>query len=256
VADLQLRRMGRRAVQGDPDAIAHEIIMRVRTGALPRNHIVYAAHLGSSIAKRLEEDPRIIVDCANCQARREERTRRNRSPGPTPIRETPRHCLRCNGAERVVLDKGLIKFLKQADDVPHRILVGWSADCVEHQLENLAPRNPMAYQGRYRLPNQPTQDPTLETVVLPAVRCWLETGRLDPVIYQSASVNSAPNRTLGVGTSLATMVSLSEMPDEGRKVRCRAAEIASTCYHAAGGTRAERTWQEQRLISYLLGYLG
>ena len=256
MADLQMRRMGRRALQGDPEAMAHEVVMRIRAGSLPRNHVIYAAHLGSPLAQSIEPAYQIVTACSNCRARREERTRRNRESRRTPLRETPRSCLACKGAGRTFLQKGLIRFVQNVEDVPHRLLVAWAADCAEHQCEALSPRNPHAFQGRYRLPGQPERNPYLPERILPMVRQYLETGKIDPLIYQSASVSTSHTRKLGVPVALATMTALVDIEGSEIKVRYHAAEIASDAYHAAGGTRDERTWQEECLIRYLLSYQG
>lgn len=230
--------------------------MAVRAGHLPGNHVVYASHLGDPVARTLEPAPRVMVDCPTCRWRREERIRRTRERGPTPLRETPKHCLKCYGSERVLLERGLIKFVQEVEDVPHRLLAAWATDCAEHQLERLSPRNALAFEGRYRLPSQPLRDPDLEVYILPAVREWLKTGQICPVIYQRAATNARPDTSIGVPGSLATIVALAGIEEQERQVRFRAASVASDAYHAAGGTRAERDWQEQRLIKYLLGYLG
>ncbi len=255
MADLQIRQRGREAAQGDPDAVARHLLVRVRAGQLSSDHIVWAAHLGDPVALLIEEEPQIIVTCGICRTREERQRRRNRDPRnyPTPIRETPRHCMTCQGSERVRLEKGLIRFVKQVEDVPHRLLIAWAADCAEHQLAKLAPKNMSAFQGRYRMPNQPERDPTLETTILPAVRCWLESGTVNPVLYQHASSNASNHRRLGVASSLAVGVARTGMENEARTVRFRLASVASEAYHASGGTKEERTWQEGRLIHYLLG---
>lgn len=255
MADLQLRRLERKAAEGDTDAAARQLLMRVRAGQLPSDHIVWASHLGCPIARLIEENPQITVECSNCRSRRERQRRRNRDPRnyPTPIRETPRDCMRCRGAKHVRLDRGLIKFVQQVEDVPQRLLIAWAADCAEHQLRNLSPKNPNAFHGRYRLPNQPERDPTLKSMILPAVRCWLESGTVNPVLYQYASGNASVYHDSGTPQSLAVGVVRTGIEDEARTVRFRLAGVASNAYHAAGGTKEERTWQERRLIHYLLG---
>jgi hypothetical protein len=50
------------------------------------------------------------------------------------------------------------------------------------------------------------------------------------------------------------MVVLAGVEDEHRRIRFRAAEVASTAYSASKLSREVRRWQEQRLIQYLLGY--
>jgi len=258
VADLQLRRL-ERSNQGDPQSLARKIHMRVRTGQISSERVTWAAHLGDSTARMIDADPRIITDCPSCQALRDARTRRNRDPRsrPTPIRETPRQCLHCKGSEKVVLEKGLIRFVQQIP-VPHRLLIAWGADCAEHQLETLVPNpEPVSRGMRYRLPNAPTpQEHELPAVILPAVRRWVHEGVVDPVLYQRASHTGSVRTDVGVAASLATAVVRSGVEDEERMVRFRIGEVASMAYHAAGGTRSERTWQEERLIGYLLGNCG
>lgn len=197
-----------------------------------------------------------MAECPNCRWRREERIRRNRdpNPAPTPLRETPRQCFRCNGAETVLLHKGLIPFVQEIP-VDHRLLVAWTVDCAEHQQEQLSPRNPEAFQGRYRLPNRPLRDPELAEQIIPACRHWLRTGEVSPLLYQRASINSSINADLGTIGGLATAVAASGMEGQERNVRVRLAGVVSGAYHAAGGTKAERSWQEQRLSDYLLGYI-
>jgi len=153
----------------------------------------------------------------------------------------------------VILEKGLIEFVRRVDDVPQRSLIAWAADCAEHQEALLSPRNPSAWQGRYRMPNQPERDQTLVKSVIPSVRRWLADGTVDQLIYQHAATTLGVYRSLGVVDSLATAVALAGIEDEQRVVRWRTASVASMAYHAAGGTREERTWQENRLIQYLLG---
>jgi hypothetical protein len=224
---------------------------------IPPEHIDYAAHLGDPVARLLNRDPRLFGECPNCRWRREERIRRNRdpNPGPTPLRETPKQCLQCNGTERVLLARGLIRFVQEVA-VDHRLLVGWAVDCAEHQHEQLSPVNLNAFQGRYRLPGQPSRDPELTDLIIPACRSWLQTGEVSALIYQRASVHSSAYAELGVIASLATAVAASGMEGHERNVRVRLASVATNAYHAAGGTRAERTWQERRLAHYLLGYTG
>jgi len=254
VADLQIRQSERESTCGDLNAIARQVRMRVRAGQIPYDHILWAAHLGDPVAQLLEQSPRIIIDCPNCRAMRERRMRRNRDPRPrpTPIRVSPRNCMRCLGSESATLERGLIKFAQYVEEFPQRLLIGWATDCVEHQIENLSPRNAMAFQGRYRMPNQPVRDPTLANELIPHIRRWLSGEPVAPILYQLATGNASVYTNLGVASSLAMAVVRSEMEDEARTVRYRCASAVSSAYHAAGGTREERDWQEDRLIYYLL----
>ena len=254
MSDAHLRSLARSAQQSDPEEIAREISLRVRAGILPRNHVLYAAHLGDPLAQTMENTSRIVIDCSTCQWRRDERVSRVRDRQPTPLRETPRQCQRCNGSERIVLDKGLIGFVQQVQDVPHKLLIAWAADCAERQLDRLSPRNPFAFQGRYQLPNQPARDPDLERYIIPAIREWVATDKISALIYQRAVVNVSPSASMSTAAALASAVALANMTDQARKVRLHVACVASQAYHAAGGTRDERTWQEMSLIQYLLGY--
>jgi hypothetical protein len=154
----------------------------------------------------------------------------------------------------VLLEKGLINFVKQVDDVPATLLVGWATDCAEHQLDALSPRNAAAWRGRYRLPNQPLRDPVLENQIIPSVRKWLQDGTIDQTFYQRAGTLASIRANVGVISALATMVVLAGVEDEHRRIRFRAAEVASTAYSASKLSREVRRWQEQRLIQYLLGY--
>jgi hypothetical protein len=161
--------------------------------------------------------------------------------------------LKCRGSENAILESGLIRFVQLLPDVPHRLLIAWAADCVEHQIDAVAPppRQPVR---RYRLPNETPHEPELSSLILPAVRQWLSDGTIGSILYQRTATTGSPRRDVGVAGSLALAVVRSEMEGEERTVRYRIAEIVSTCYHAAGGTRDERTWQEECLIRYLLGY--
>lgn len=257
MADLQLRRLERNALEsGDLDLHAQLIRYRSRVGVIPEHHILYAAHLGDPAALRLRPDPRIIVECANCRSLRETRYRRNRDPILRPLAmEQPRSCLKCSGSEDVVLDRGLIKFVREVEDVPHRLLGAWAADCAERQAHFLAPRNAVAFHGRYRMPNQPERQPELTDTILPAVRQWLRNGEVDPLLYMRASVSTSPYTNVGAVVCLATIAASADAEGQERNVRFRAGEVASLAYHAAGGTRVERSWQENRLVRYLLGYL-
>jgi hypothetical protein len=253
--DSTVRRRERDAYQGGPDDVARLVLARVRAGHVPYEHIAYAAHLGDPVARLLDERPRIFIECPTCRHRREERIRRNRDPNPqpTPLAETPKQCIRCNGTDRLLLDRGLILFVREVTGVSHRLLVSWAADCAQHQQETLSPKNPDAFLGRYRLPGQPTLNPELSDLIIPACRRWVATGEVSPLLYQRASINSGIYANLSVIESLATAVAASGMEGQDRHVRVRLANVASDAYHAAGGTRAERTWQEERLTQYLLG---
>lgn len=254
--DSRVRRREREARSGGPDDLARLVLDRVRAGQIPHEHIGFAAHLGDPVAKLLESNPRIFVECPRCRFLREERNRRNRDPNPqpTPLAETPKQCIQCNGTNRILLDRGLVRFVQEVTDVSHQLLVAWAVDCAEHQQEQLSPMNPIAFQGRYRLPGQPARDPELSDLIIPACRQWVATGEVSPLLYQRASVNSGLYSNLGVIASLATAVAASGMEGQDRHVRVRLANVATDAYHAAGGTRAERTWQEQRLVQYLLGF--
>ena len=256
MADRTLRELERKRAQGDPQVQAQTLAHRARYGQIPHAHISYAAHLGCSIARLIDPKPHIVVSCSACERRREERSRRNRDPHPqpTPLRETPRDCMKCRGSEQVVLDRGLIAFVKQVDDVPQRSLIAWAADCAEHQADSLFPQHAPLYEGRYLLPVQPTHSPALTASILPAVREWLvNPAAVPPVLYQHATTTVGGVREIGVVACLSAAVALAGIEEEARTVRWRTAEVASASYHAAGGTRTERAWQEQRLIQYLLG---
>lgn len=254
--DSIVRRRERESQLGGPEETARLVIDRVRAGQIPFTHIAYAAHLGDPVAKLLDENPRLFIECPTCRHRREERIRRNRDPNPqpTPLAETPKQCIYCNGTDRLLLDRGLIRFVREVTGVAHQLLVSWAADCAQHQQETLSPMNPGAFLGRYRLPGQPARDPELSDLIIPACRHWVATGEVSPLLYQRASINSGIHANLNVIESLATAVAASGMEGQDHQVRVRLANVASDAYHAAGGTKTERTWQEQRLVQYLLGF--
>jgi hypothetical protein len=234
VSDLQLRRMERRAQAGDHQAAAHQLILRIRVGEVPREHVTWAAHQGDPVAKLVEEHPQVLIDCGYCRRRRtrwEQDTRRYKEPLP--------YCNRCNNTTRTTLERGLIRFAKQTEGVPIRLLVAWACDCAERGIDRLSSKNPNAFEGRYRLPNQPLRDPTFQNVIASA-RHWLHTGIVDQLIFQNADANP-----------IARAVAQSEMEGAGKRLRSGLAEIVSEAWDCS---RVERTWQEGRLIQYLLGY--
>lgn len=246
MADLQLRSLGREVAQGDLDAVTRQIRMRMRAGDLPREHVMWAAHLGDPCARLIEEHPRILVECRFCHERREryERdTRRFRQPLPV--------CLKCNNTTRTLLEKGLIKFVEQVDAVPLRLLIAWTCDCAEKQLARLSPRNLDAFSGRYRLPNQPLRDTTLGNII-EAARRWLDGAATDPLIFQVAAVSPTAVRS-GTGRPscyIARAVAQIDMEERNYELRQGLAKVVSDAWDC---TRIERDWQEQCLIQYLLG---
>lgn len=252
MADTRLRKVEREARFGGPEAEARKLQEQLRTGVLTPEVVRWAAHLGDNIARMVIEDSRIVVECPQCRSLRERQYRRNRDPQPTPLQESPRQCFKCGGSERVLLDRGLVRFVRQVEDVPHKTLVAWATDCAERQVVHLSLPNPRAYSGRLRLPSQPVRDPSLEREIIPAVRRWLVQGFVDPLLHQRAHSSSSVHTNLGTPAALATCVVLANSGTESRKVRWRAAQVASEAYVVAGRTRAEREWQEKRLVDYLL----
>jgi len=238
VADLRLRELERRAQQGGPQEHAHLLLARVRAGQLPFNHIVWASYLKDPASRLVVENPSVLIDCGFCLARRERYERDTRQyKEPLPV------CLKCRNTTRTNLDGDLIKFVKRVEDVPMRVLAAWACDCAERAIDRLAPRNPRAFHGRYRLPNEPERNPMLQNVIVSARRS-LRSGETDPLLYQVSGGTNTEAR-------IARAVVQSELEGVGQSLRNGIAEVVSDSWD---GTRVERTWQEDRLIHYLLGY--
>jgi hypothetical protein len=211
--------------------------MLARTGRLPREHLLWAAHLGSHAARLVVDQEQILVNCVYCKARRERYAQDTRGyKQPLPL------CNRCNNTTKTKFDGDLIKFVKQVEAVPIRVLVPWACDCAEKAIDRLAPRRTSA--GRYRLPNEPERDMLFQNVLVSARR-WVKTGEVDPLLYQTSTVGG-PGR-------ISRAIVQRDMDGVGRRLRIGLAELVSEAWD---GSRAERTWQEGCLIQYLLGYLG
>ena len=238
MADLQLRSLERRAQQGDPQAAARQLLMRVRMGQLPIEHIEWAAQLKSPIARIIVESPNVLIGCGYCKARRERWEADKRVyKEPLPV------CLKCRNTLKTRFDGDLIRFVKQVSDVPLSVLIAWVCDCAERSIEKIVPVR--RQNGRYRLPNQPERDPMLQNVIA-HTKEWLDGSEPNALLYQMASSG-------GPGAVIAKAVVQGNMEAYEHGVRMSLADLVSHCWD---GTRVERTWQEDRLIHYLLSYCG
>lgn len=238
MSDLRLRRLERRAQQGDLHAKSQLLLGLVRAGQLPFSHIVWASYLKDPASRLVVDDPSVLIDCGFCLARRERYERDTRQyKEPLPV------CLKCRNTARTNLDGDLIKFVKRVEDVPMRVLAAWACDCAERAIDRLAPRNPRAFHGRYRLPNEPERNPMLQNVI-ESIRRWRRSGEIDPLLFQVSGGANTEAR-------LARAVVQCEMDGVGPRLRVGIAQVVSDSWDS---TRVERTWQEDRLIHYLLGY--
>ena len=226
VADTRLRETERLAAQGDPDAQARLLALRIRSGLLPREQVLWAAHLGDAVATAVVSDPQIFVECS-CKDREPQRGVWSDNP--------PRLCLTCKGRGRIVVETDLIHFVRKVD-VPLMILIPWVCDCAG------------------RSPDLIRQDPRLQEI-LHCTRRWLNGQAVDRAIYEVASYTSS--RGLGRAppafTLAQTVAGYPIPPDRRPLTRQTLAFVVSQAYGLAGSTRVERGWQTQRLVYYILG---
>ena len=221
------------------------LLTRVRYGQLRPERIMWASHLGHKTCRLIEPDPSVMVDCKYCARRR-----KVIPEIPRPVQRPPRVCVKCNNTESIQLESGLIKFVCEVVEVPLRVLIAWAHDCAERQIEKLSPINPRAFHGRYRLPNTTERDTTL----LETLRCtkrWLDGQAIDPMLFQVTA--NHPNRTLNRDAPfyLAQAVVRCGMEDDSI-LRSGLGGVVSNAYAAAGMSRDERSWQENRLTELLL----